>query len=339
MKDGVEKTGNLITDGYFTTDGKVKYCIAIDKYEDKMENGGPLSDNEKMVYYGAKAWVGDELDTSQESEYTQSFGNVLHDNILDTYKNNDAKSVNTDIRLLSSLDSDLAGDVNGTLAGVRAEERYRLQLETNSSLRGAERGLYDDTGRIYKEQNTLKVGVGYNDTYTIATGGSAYVLSAGKEWNGTVMAHIGVEIDKSNLLNTTITVTGAAWQATTDKTGSGNYHKDDNTQYGAGVSLVYADKSSGITFEPNAYNAISNISGKSSSVNIDTPLGVGVTVSKSDAGESGYSWRNIGVGLGAGATITYGRPSTEFDVEKVQKDNTIQGKVNLKEIVNSLTLD
>ncbi len=116
----------------------MKYCIAIDKYEDKMENGGPLSDGEKMVYYGAKAWVGDKLDKSQESEYTQSFGNVLHDNILDTYKNSDKKSVNSDIRILSSLDSDLAGDVNSTLAGVRVEEANRQQRALNSSLRDAE---------------------------------------------------------------------------------------------------------------------------------------------------------------------------------------------------------
>ena len=132
-----------------------------------MENSGPLSDSEKMVYYGAKAWVGDKLDTSQESEYTRSFGNVLHDNILDTYKNNDAKSVNSDIRILGSLDSDLAGDVNGTLAGIRAEERYRLQLETNSSLRNAEilQGkeiasslIKTDSPGLFSGKNTLSAG-------------------------------------------------------------------------------------------------------------------------------------------------------------------------------------
>ena len=116
-----------------------------------MENSGPLSDNEKMVYYGAKAWVGDKLDTSQESEYTRSFGNVLHDNILDTYKSSDAKSVNSDIRILSSLDYDLAGDINSTFAEIRADEANRQQRALNSSLRGAELATNDDTKALYNE--------------------------------------------------------------------------------------------------------------------------------------------------------------------------------------------
>ncbi len=110
----------------------------MDDYENKVENGGPVNDNDKMVYYGAKAWVGDKLDTSEQSDANQSFGNVLHDDILDTYKNRDAKSVNSDIRLLSGLDSGLAGDVNSTFAEINAKEAYRQQLALNSSLRSAE---------------------------------------------------------------------------------------------------------------------------------------------------------------------------------------------------------
>ncbi len=50
----------------------------------------PVNDNDKMVYYCAKAWVGDKLNTSEQNDFNQFFGTVLNDDILDTYKSRGA---------------------------------------------------------------------------------------------------------------------------------------------------------------------------------------------------------------------------------------------------------
>ena len=49
----------------------------MDAYEDKVENGGPVNNNEKMLYYTSKTVVGEGLSMSEQNDYSQSFGVVL----------------------------------------------------------------------------------------------------------------------------------------------------------------------------------------------------------------------------------------------------------------------
>ncbi len=344
-----EKTGNLIEYKHFTTDDKVQYCLNMDDYEEKKANGGEITALDTLVYVKSKSAAGYELDRSDVSDLRLASRYVIDDatngileNLKANIRVNSREDVNASLAVLDRFDSEDAAAARAYLAGVRESEKqeqnYALQLATDSSLRNAELGLYDETEKIYKDQNIVHKGLGIQNTTTVGSSFSFYTLSAGIESNRTFMGHIELTIDKTDYSNSSITLTGATWTSTNYKTGAGNYHADDNTQYGLGGAVVSAGNSFGFTLEPSANKAIENIAGKSTSIDVSTPVIVGVNVSQSDKNENGNSWRNAGLDVGIGIQATCGRPTTKFDVKKEQ-DEAIKGTVSLKDIVNSITKD
>ena len=344
-----EKTGNLLEYKHFTTDDKVQYCLNMDDYEEKKANGGEITALDTLVYVKSKSAAGYELDRSDVSDLRLASRYVIDDatngileNLKANIRVNSREDVNASLAVLDRFDSEDAAAARAYLAGVRESEKqeqnYALQLATDSSLRNAELGLYDETEKIYKDQNMVHKGLGIQNTTTVGSSFSFYTLSAGIESNRTFMGHIELTIDKTDYSNSSITLTGATWTSTNYKTGAGNYHADDNTQYGLGGAVVSAGNSFGFTLEPSANKAIENIAGKSTSIDVSTPVIVGVNVSQSDKNENGNSWRNAGLDVGIGIQATCGRPTTKFDVKKEQ-DEAIKGTVSLKDIVNSITKD
>jgi hypothetical protein len=356
-----EKTGNLVSYGAFglDTDRNVVTAKLTDQMSDAGINlngvdpvgkiGQKVMGNDGTVYVvganGLTMYGRVEDYTPGEpggTVDTNAYGKYLEDKIYNTWKESTPLIINALIAELEQINPDAAREIKAGLAGINAAEKreqaYALQLATDSSLRNAELGLYDETEKIYKDQNIVHKGLGIQNTTTVGSSFSFYTLSAGIESNRTFMGHIELTIDKTDYSNSSITLTGATWTSTNYKTGAGNYHADDNTQYGLGGAVVSAGNSFGFTLEPSANKAIENIAGKSTSIDVSTPVIVGVNVSQSDKNENGNSWRNAGLDVGIGIQATCGRPTTKFDVKKEQ-DEAIKGTVSLKDIVNSITKD
>ena len=64
----IDKTGNLIESGHYTTNDKVEYLVAIDKYEERIAAGIKLSGTEMLDYYNNKEAAGIELTIDEKSD-------------------------------------------------------------------------------------------------------------------------------------------------------------------------------------------------------------------------------------------------------------------------------
>ena len=152
----VEKTGNLVEHNHFTTDDKVQYCLNMDDYEALKEAGGEITSLDTLVYVKSKSAAGYELDRSDISDLSLASGFVIDDatngireNLEANIRVNSREEVLVSLSVLDRFDSEDAALARGYLLRVRTEGYYSQQLETNSSLRGAELGqVCTDSGDI-----------------------------------------------------------------------------------------------------------------------------------------------------------------------------------------------
>ena|GEM_PF-1015400 len=177
---GVERTGNLIEYGHFTTDDKVQYCLNMDEYKARKASGEEITAFDTLLYLKSKSAAGYELDNSDISSLRLASAFVIDDvtdgivaNLKANIRVNSKEEVLASLAVLDRFDKEDVAQARAYLAGVRAEDNYWKQLAITSSLRDAELGMYEETGRIYKEQKdselnfTVQVGI----TGTLAAGG------------------------------------------------------------------------------------------------------------------------------------------------------------------------
>jgi filamentous hemagglutinin family protein len=193
----VEKGGNALEYGHFTTDDKVQYCLNMDDYENKKANGESVDALDTLVYLKSKSAADYELDRSDLSDLRLSSGIVI-DGATDAIKENLEANIRVNSRddILASLavldkyDSGDASDARSYLSGVRAEDNNKIQLDTNSSLRSAELRTSGETQLIYNEQHANDV-----PRYIYINGGASINLVAGA--GGIVLgAEVGVIVDR-----------------------------------------------------------------------------------------------------------------------------------------------
>jgi len=132
----------------------------MDDYEALKEAGGEITSLDTLVYVKSKSAAGYELDRSDISDLSLASGFVIDDatngireNLEANIRVNSREEVLVSLSVLDRFDSEDAALARGYLLGVRTEGYYSQQLETNSSLRGAELGQYAQTQVIYDEQN------------------------------------------------------------------------------------------------------------------------------------------------------------------------------------------
>jgi len=183
----------------------------MDDYEALKEAGSEITALDTLVYVKSKSAAGYELDRSDMSDLGLASGYVIDDatngireNLEANIRTNSRDEVLASLSVLDRFDSEDAVLARGYLLGVRTEGYYSQQLETNSSLRNMELGLYDETGRIYKEQNFVykSYGSGVGSVY----GRPGIALSGNVEFG--VM--LEVDTSKNNFVKEIIASTCSA---------------------------------------------------------------------------------------------------------------------------------
>ena len=130
----VEKTGNLIEHNHFTTDDKVETYLSMDDYEEKIENGEPVSAWDKVAYYKSRVAVGEPLSAEEQLDcdnakrvVIKEVSDKLKQDILDTRKTSTNTITKAKVELLNKIDPEAAAEVSAMLARLKAEEK-RQQL-------------------------------------------------------------------------------------------------------------------------------------------------------------------------------------------------------------------
>jgi hypothetical protein len=136
----IEKSGNLVGSGHFTTDDKVQYYVNMDDYEADKANGVKLSASDKIIYYDSKEKAGETLSIEERGDrvaaaYTlnQEAITGLQQDILGSYKTSGADEINGKIDILKQLDPNAAAGVNAYLKDVRDTDKKRQIIAENNS--------------------------------------------------------------------------------------------------------------------------------------------------------------------------------------------------------------
>lgn len=149
----IEKTGNLVGSGHFTTDDKVSTYLSMDEFERKIENGDSVSAQDKLNYYSSKDFVGEELSPQEQLDRNLAVQtrkievtSELKQDILDTWKDSTALIVNSKLAVLRELDPAAAAEIDSRFAGIRESERQRTVIIENKEtvLAGTNTGLVNE---------------------------------------------------------------------------------------------------------------------------------------------------------------------------------------------------
>jgi len=134
----VENASNAVEYGHFTTDDKVKSYLSMDAYEKKIENGDPVSAQDKLNYYGSKNFVGEPLSPEEQLDLNQAVqvrkievANDLKQNILDTWKTSTGPIVSAKLEALRELDPTAAAEIDVKFARVNASEKQKAVIIEN----------------------------------------------------------------------------------------------------------------------------------------------------------------------------------------------------------------
>jgi len=147
----VEKTGNLVTDGHYATNGQLIYYNNIDEYNNLKATGAIITSQQELIYIGSRELIGDPLSNEELKDtsllylekrgdeyavegatkgYFKDYNNTL---MFNNYLDLKLELINNEIDLLPLTDSDKINLSRTLKQGAGEALSIQLQYELKLS--------------------------------------------------------------------------------------------------------------------------------------------------------------------------------------------------------------